>query len=491
MSIHPASETTLNALHLEKALIAQQALYAGAKMLAAPIGEKRDEARKSLFPGLFQAVPDPRNPQTIDAVKAPYGTCQFFVPQEGDICFVAGDIHGDLESLVACADRALGECEEGGACAGRRPILFILGDLIDRGPNSAECIAFVLRLALGKDDQRQDLRVLLVRGDHDVALNSLADGRITASVSPADFADRFAEDESADSLCSADAYLARAFVRFVQLCCPASVLLPNGILMAHGAVPHSDLQARFGMDLTLWSAPCAQDFSWCRLRTDKPSKAPNRYSKTSEMGFQNFASFVEMLNGFSFMQAKKERDYQMEPVSVFINGHEHCENGYKACAVPLSNGNCVVHNLTSFAPRNLVGEVTTPVYLLRLDGQEVAPIVVTPAGKHLCHDAPDESSPVAKQEEAALCSVSSDGDSHEQLANEGLHNPCANAEISSVESPTPPCEAGNADETAPKPDGIPSAGHSEASPTHGNCGEPERTDPVAERPSLIKRIFGK
>ncbi len=457
MSIHSASAKTLDTLHLAKASIAQQALFAAAKILATPVGDKRDEIRASLFPGLFQAAPDPRNPQFADVVKAPYGTCQIFIPQENDVVFVASDIHGDLESLVACADRALAECGDGGGCPGKKPILFILGDLIDRGPNSAECIAFVLRLALGKDEQREGLRVLLVRGDHDVALNCLADGRITASVSPADFAERFAEDESGDSLCSADAFLARAFARFVQLCCPAAALLSNGILMAHGAVPHSDLQNRLGMDLTIWSPPCAQDFSWCRLRTDKPSKAPNRYSKTSEMGVQNFAGFIEMLNGLSLFQSKNGLNHPMESISVFINGHEHCENGYRACSVQLAKGCCEVHNLTSFTERDLADEVTMPAYLIRLDGRKVVPFAVINVGEPWHEDIPAVINSVVNEEISSENGVLPSSSRQEQEGDNPPTKQCEISETLSSVNPLPPCKTENDGESLPKPDVMPSS----------------------------------
>ena len=139
------------------AQIVSNALGALALVGAKQIGKERDNAKRDVFPNLLAYVPDFRDTRTTDCVRHPYATLQMNEHQNDVSYFVLGDVHGDFNSLVAGADFAV----KNGREDGRRPVLVVLGDLIDRGPNSAECIAFLLRLAMGDDEKHKDLRLLL------------------------------------------------------------------------------------------------------------------------------------------------------------------------------------------------------------------------------------------------------------------------------------------------------------------------------------------
>lgn len=243
--------------------------------------------------------------------------------------FAAGDVHGDLPALVACADAAVAL-----ARPDRTPVLAILGDLVDRGADSIACILFVLRLALGLDRARPGLKVLFVRGDHDVALRyEEATGEISAGVRPAELAERF---RSPGSLFVREAAVVHAFVRFVAQC-PAAVCLDNGTLLFHGGVPQGDLLPRLGLDLSLQSPECAQDFAWCRIEDGVRRKRPSRVEKTAEEGAENVAAFLDWLNA---RLAAAEADPglraslraaglgRLGPVAQIVRGHTHVPNGY-------------------------------------------------------------------------------------------------------------------------------------------------------------------
>ena len=147
----------------------------------------------------------------------------------------------------------------------------------------------------------------------------------------------------------------------------------------------------------------------------------------------------------------------MEPVSVFINGHEHCENGYKVCSVQLSKGCCEVHNLTSFTERNLADEVTIPSYLLRLEGRNVVPIAVTTVGGRWIENVAAEISPLAHEETSSSePGVLPSGASKEHECDNPPAKPCETSEMPPSADSVPPCETVNADGTLPKPDIMPS-----------------------------------
>ena len=83
---------------------------------------------------------------------------------------VVGDIHGNLESLVRCVSFFKFEYNHDP----RTKILF-LGDYVDRGRNSVECLETILELKL-----RYPYNVFLLRGNHeDISVSSSWFGKLT------------------------------------------------------------------------------------------------------------------------------------------------------------------------------------------------------------------------------------------------------------------------------------------------------------------------
>jgi hypothetical protein len=135
-----------------------------------------------------------------------------------------GDIHGDLDA----AERVLSDV--------RRPgdILVFLGDIVDRGPASRECLARVLRAKL---ESPRSVHILM--GNHE------AWG--AARFRPADFWESLSARE-------------------VELLAPALLALPfaarhpSGLLAVHGALP--DLDSVDGISTAVPGSAVWRDLTW-------------------------------------------------------------------------------------------------------------------------------------------------------------------------------------------------------------------------------------
>ena len=277
----------------------------------------RSEETDKIFCGSLLPREDPRNIDFVERSNSPYNTCMLFdYDPENYAYYVVGDLHGDIDSFIACVDAASKKTP-----LGKQTVLIILGDIIDRGGCSADCIAYLLLLALRKDKYHNNVKILFIKGDHDVALGIRENGclELTQRTNHSEFFDSINE---LGKRCSPNAALAYAFVRFLNTYCPSSAYFSNGVFFAHGAVPHTDLQMRFGLDLTLWSLPCAQDFEWGRLTLKKEKSVPYRGTKTLDVGLNAFCSFFDGIKSLATYQ-------KMKPVTLFIHGHEHPYRGYE------------------------------------------------------------------------------------------------------------------------------------------------------------------
>ncbi len=81
------------------------------------------------------------------------------------ITYAIGDIHGSLDKLKSL----IAACEED--AAGREMILVFLGDYIDRGPESAGVVRFMLSLQEGLRD-----RIVTLLGNHEAWALAILDG---------------------------------------------------------------------------------------------------------------------------------------------------------------------------------------------------------------------------------------------------------------------------------------------------------------------------
>ncbi|MBI0539171.1 hypothetical protein D9599_26905 [Roseomonas sp. KE2513] len=216
--------------------------------------------------------------------------------------WIIGDLHGDLLALEAALAAIARETTESGA---ERPRIVFLGDLFDDEGYGLEVLLRVFELILEGPE-----RTCVIAGNHDEALSY--DGiRFASSVSPADFADLLNAHLSHEWMERAG----KAAVRFFATA-PRALFLPDGLLVAHAGFPLADLHERLaaGGD---WNDPaCLSDFTWTRAHPTARRKLPNRFSRGSQFGYQDFAAFCEL-------SARLGR-----PVTHLVRGHDHVEERF-------------------------------------------------------------------------------------------------------------------------------------------------------------------
>ena len=252
--------------------------------------------------------------------------------------YVLADIHGDFDSFLAILSTIL---DLAGTEGVTNPAVLLLGDIIDRnGEGSAPVCALILAILQRRlppeFGELCRIQLGIVKGDHDIGL--LYDGpyspekRFSAAVIPADFSEwlnRRLDDGEGERA----ATIGLAWIRLMREC-PAAALLeqipagggaeiPCGTLLAHGGVPRKDLQKRFaaGEPYLMQSEAFATDFEWCRM-TDSRRKLLNRFSRTSEIGGDEFDSFCRMV----FPGPDAEHPSR---VARFLFGHQHPAGGFE------------------------------------------------------------------------------------------------------------------------------------------------------------------
>jgi hypothetical protein len=151
----------------------------------------------------------------------------------------------------------------------------------------------------------------LVAGNHDEALGYNG-SRFTATVSPSDFSDFLNEN-------LAHEWMGRAGKLAVRIVAgaPRALFFPDGLLVAHGGFPLRDLHERLAHTGD-WNDPqCLIDFVWTRAHPRARKKLPNRTSRGSQFGYEDFAAFCEL-------SATAGR-----PVTHMVRGHDHVEQRYE------------------------------------------------------------------------------------------------------------------------------------------------------------------
>ena len=213
-----------------------------------------------------------------------------------------GDLHGDLLAL----ESSLALIERESAREGMLPRILLLGDLFDDGGYGLETLLRVFELMLSHPSG-----VCLLAGNHDEALGYNG-SRFTATVSPSDFSD-FLNDNLAHEWIGRAGKLA---VRIVANA-PRALFFPDGLLAAHGGFPLRDLHERLAQHGD-WNDPqCLSDFVWARAHPRARKKMPNRSSRGSQFGYEDFAAFCAL-------SASLDR-----PVTHMIRGHDHVDDRYE------------------------------------------------------------------------------------------------------------------------------------------------------------------
>lgn len=216
--------------------------------------------------------------------------------------WIIGDLHGDLLALEAALEHIRRTAASEATPA---PHLIFLGDFIDDEGLALEVLLRVFELILEAPE-----RTCVLVGNHDEALSH--DGvRFFSSVSPSDFAD-FLNARLADE------WVVRAGKLALRLTAhaPCALFLPHGLLVAHGGFPLTDLHAQLA-ETGDWNAPaCLADFVWARAHPKARRKLPNRFTRGSQFGYEDFADFCAL-------SAQLGR-----PVSHMVRGHDHVEERF-------------------------------------------------------------------------------------------------------------------------------------------------------------------
>jgi hypothetical protein len=233
-----------------------------------------------------------------------------------------GDVHGDVLGLEA----VLGHIAEVTRREGAPPPVYVfLGDLIDRMPYSYEVLLRFFALWRGHPG-----RVVLLAGNHTDALRwNEKTGAFTATVNPCEFAD-WLNNQKEDP---ATPEAGRALLRLAQRT-PRAIFLPDGLLAAHGGVPHRDLHERLKKAEDLDLPECLQDFVWTRLHPRAPRRIPNRSSRTCDVGREDFERFCETAAAVL-----------AQPVRRMVRGHDHVEERYELYANYLKNHVLVINTM--------------------------------------------------------------------------------------------------------------------------------------------------
>lgn len=243
----------------------------------------------------------------------------------GEVWFV-GDLHGDLLALEA----ALQHIDRGGGGSGAR--IVFLGDLFDDGVHAAQVVLRVFELLLDGP-----ARVTIVAGNHDEAL-AFADGRFQSTVLPSDFTD-WLNAHADDPLA---ARLGRLIIHFFARA-PRALFFPDGLLVAHGGVPHTDLHEELATRGN-WNDPrVLQDFVWLRAHPRARKRIPNRTTRGSEFGRDDFTAFCAVA-------ARLGR-----PVHRMLRGHDHVEERFAVYPAWTANPVLTINTLSHRLPREVFG----------------------------------------------------------------------------------------------------------------------------------------
>jgi hypothetical protein len=245
----------------------------------------------------------------------------------GEVWFV-GDVHGDLLALEA----ALQHIDRGGGGADDR--IVFLGDLFDDGAHAAEVVLRIFELLLDGP-----MRITVIAGNHDEAL-AFSGGRFESTVIPSDFTGWLnAQVEAGHPWAER---LGKLIVSFFRRA-PRALFFPDGLLVAHGGIPHTDLHEELarGGD---WNDPrVLQDFVWLRAHPRARKRIPNRTTRGSEFGREDFAAFCQVATRVG------------RPVSRMLRGHDHVEERFAVFPAWAAHPALTINAMSHRLPREVFG----------------------------------------------------------------------------------------------------------------------------------------
>jgi hypothetical protein len=245
----------------------------------------------------------------------------------GEVWFV-GDLHGDLLALEA----ALQHVDRSGGGADAR--LVFLGDLFDDGVHAAEVVLRIFELVL-----QGPMRVVVLAGNHDEAL-SFGEGRFQSSVLPSDFTGWLNEQCGAGHPWAER--LGRLIIRFFRRA-PRALFFPDGLLVAHAGIPHTDLHPELA-ESGNWNDPrVLTDFVWLRAHPRARKRIPNRTTRGSEFGREDFAAFCQLATRLG------------RPVGRMLRGHDHVEERFAVFLAWAAHPALTINTLSHRLPREVFG----------------------------------------------------------------------------------------------------------------------------------------
>ncbi|MEJ7601567.1 MAG: metallophosphoesterase [Kofleriaceae bacterium] len=239
----------------------------------------------------------------FDADRAHPGDRAIRVTAQDDASplWIIGDLHGDLLALEA----SLALIHRDVASDSAPPRIVFLGDFVDDEGFALEVLVRIFELIIAAPQ-----RVCVIAGNHDEALSH--DGsRFASSVSPSDFAD-FLNANLADPWIERAGKVALRLTAHV----PRALFFPDGLMISHGGFPLADLHPALE-ETGDWNDPaCLSDFVWVRAHPKARRKMPNRFSRGSQFGYEDFADFCALT-------ARMGR-----PITHLVRGHDHVEQRY-------------------------------------------------------------------------------------------------------------------------------------------------------------------
>jgi hypothetical protein len=254
---------------------------------------------------------DPATPMLFDAYRGFAHDRAIHIASAGDSAlWFVGDLHGDLLALEAALALIRSHPQYGSANA---RIIF-LGDLFDDEGFGLEVLLQIFELVA-----TNPATVCIIAGNHDEAL--VHDGtRFTSTVSPSDFSE-FLNNHGTDQAIVRAGKLA---IRLFQNA-PRALFFPDGLLVSHGGFPLADLHPRL-QEAGDWNAPyCLSDFVWARAHPTARKKLPNRFTRGSQFGHEDFAAFCSVASLLG------------RPVTHMVRGHDHVEERYQVYAAYKAN----------------------------------------------------------------------------------------------------------------------------------------------------------
>ena len=257
--------------------------------------------------------------------------------------WIIGDLHGDLLALEAALMLFRGHVQHGSV---RSRIVF-LGDLFDDEGFGLEVLLRVFEIIL----EDPSLTCVLA-GNHDEALGH--DGtRFFSTVSPSDFSD-FLNTHIGDEWIERAGKLTIKFF----LSAPRALFFPDGLLVTHGGFPLADLHLQLRGSGN-WNDPaCLSDFVWTRAHPTARKKLPNRFSRGSQYGYEDFAAFCSLASDLA------------RPVTHMIRGHDHVEERFAIYPNYGAHPVLTTVALSRRLPREFLGtHERVPTVALYIDGQ--------------------------------------------------------------------------------------------------------------------------